>query len=249
MRFKLLPVLERMKDIYLMPRTEKRFKTYLQLLQGKQGEELQLPIAGFNPMGADWVLGKIEELQKLEAESIAIKELQALSTLIPTQDGTIIQVVLNVVDDIGGSWSNFSTTDYTNTFDFGALLKRNFCTPLFWTSETFSEKLIATRIKSTVLRAIYWSIHAEPISLQDCFEQEVYVQHHLKEEGNHTPQQFEAIERFYQEHAASEDYLVLFNFFYGDEASQQLGYTTYGRKPSEGFQYAKYIASTKVGKI
>ena len=249
MRFKLLPILDIMEELYRMPRNPERFTTYLTLLQGTDGTDMVLPIAGYNPMGSEKVLVKLRALKNLGAEDIVQKELDHINDKLPKTVNEEISVVLNLADDQGGSWSHFATTDHTNKFAFGPLLKRKFCTPYFWTSESYSKNLIASRLKSTVLRTIYWNIHAEPISLQDCFEQEVYVQFHLKEEWNYEPKQFEAIEQFYLEHAASEEYSLLFNFFYGDEASQQLGYTTYGRKSLEGFHYAKYIATTKVDQI
>ena len=48
---------------------------------------------------------------------------------------------------------------------------------------------------------------------------------------------------FYQEHQHSEDHALIFNFFYGDDASASLGYTQFGVVDLDVFEYLKQRVS------
>jgi len=75
MRFQLRPILSEMKEFYLKPLSTERFEEYLAKFQGGTKGDLKLPISGFNPMAKEHIIGKIEELENLEAESIMEREL------------------------------------------------------------------------------------------------------------------------------------------------------------------------------
>jgi len=53
---------------------------------------------------------------------------------------------------------------------------------------------------------------------------------------------FETIEAYYLANKKSEEFDLIFNFLYGDIASENLGYKKYGIKDSAGFDYAKFIS-------
>ena len=244
--FELLKVLELIRDLYRMPRDRTRFAHYLRLLQGPNGDEMELPIAGFNPMGKALALQKLEELLALDAEERAIPILaQANRTLIATEKRTI-RVALNLIDDVEGAWSNFYATHYKNKFEPEGLLNRNFCTPVFWTSESVTTDIIDRRIKEQVYRTLYWLAHGTPATLRACVEQEVYVQRHG---GAPTVQADAAVlarmKEYYEQHNDTTDYARLLNFFYGDEASRTLNYAEYGIPPNGGFAYAASLAGRR----
>lgn len=129
MPFQLTPVLAKIRSIYQMPRDQERFNQYLRLLQGSSGKEMELPISSYNPMAKEVAINRLEALIRMDAESIAVEEIQKINqaNIFPNDSG--IQVVINLIDDIEGSWSNRFTTDYTSKFDFDPLIKRCFCTP------------------------------------------------------------------------------------------------------------------------
>ncbi|MFK7923803.1 MAG: hypothetical protein AB8H47_17720 [Bacteroidia bacterium] len=243
MQFKLVPILDKMEALYNLPRNRERFDAYLSMLQDPRNSEMILPIAGYNPMGAELVSSKVRELQSLQAEALIAKELQRINNHISSNAKRVIEVVINLADDIGGAWSNFYTTDYSSKFDIGAIIKRDFCTPYFWTSESYSEELIVQRTREAAYRTLFWLEHAKPQSLQDFLEQEVYVLLNSSEQQRDwVEDEFFELEQYYLKNAASEDYNLIFNFFYGDEASQSLQYTAYGLTEMAGFNYAKYLA-------
>lgn len=242
MNFELIPVLERMEAIYQLPYAQ-RFERYLYLLQEGNKEALKLPIAGYNPMGKPAVLAKLRNLMGLQAETIAIQELNRINQAIGRADEETIQVVLNLADDLGGAWTNFCTTDFSMKFQISPLVNRRFCTPYFWTSEQATEALIRQRVRAAAFRTIHYLDHAAPITLAQHLASEIFVQKKLSNPVEQKAKDFSEIRTFYLVHEGSEDYHLIFNFFYGDEAAQLMGFPSFGRSKNEGFQYANFLST------
>ncbi len=240
MKFTLVPILDRMEALYQMPRTRKRFEAYLQMLQGENEGELLLPIGGYNPMATEQVLAKLSELQALDAEALITTELSRINPTLLKTEGPEIAVVLNLADDRGGAWSHFSTTDFANKFAIGALVKRNFCTPYFWTGESYTEGLIRQRTRESVFRTVHWLKYGKPQNLAEHVAQETFV---WRMAGiapiEKAPKSDPEVEKFFGDHADSTAYHLIFNFFYGDKAALELGYPTYGCRKQQGFVFAQ----------
>lgn len=243
MIFKVVPILEKMVQFYEQARSRDRFEQYLKMLRGASKDDMVLPIAGYNPMGKENVSVKLKELLALEAEAIAVSTLERINAKRSPKEDRIIELVLNLVDDVGGAWSNHFTTDYTSKFQIQALVKRNFCAPHFWTSETFTTDRIRKRIEAYAYRTIYFIDSGKPATLKDHLMQEIFVQRNLSLPPlNIDSSSLLATETFYQDHLESDNYSLLFNFFYGDEASKLLGYPTFGLAQNAGFDYARTLA-------
>lgn len=241
MKFELVPVFEKMEAIYQLPYAQ-RFEQYLYLLQEGDKDELKLPIAGYNPMGKPAVLEKLQHLMTIDAEGIATEELAAINQSLANQAEEIIHVVLNLADDLDGAWTNFYTTDYSTKFQISPLVNRHFCTPYFWTSEQYKEAIIRQRVRAAAFRTIYNLENHAPVTLAEHLANEVFVQSNLSKASEAPQKAYSEIASFYATHQASDDYNLIFNFFYGDEASELLGFKTYGRTPNEGFAYAQFLA-------
>ena len=221
MKFELIPILDKMEELYSLPRTRERFEAYLHMLQGPQKEDMILPIASYNPMGKENVLERIRELKELDAEGIIGRELNKFNNEARLESDIAMKVVINLADDIGGAWSNFYTTDFSSKFEIQALIKRQFCTPIFWMSEAFTDELIAQRAREYVYRSLYWMKKGKPLTLEEQYEQEVYVQSKASKKNQPLDDgPFEDIEQYYTLNKGTEDYNLIFNFFYGDEASE-----------------------------
>ena len=243
MKFQLRPILSEMKEFYLKPLSTKRFEDYLTKLQGGTWGDLKLPISGFNPMAKEHIIGKIEELENLEAESIMEQAIQEVNSSLAANHDVEFQVVLNLADDYKGGWTNFYSTDYESKFKIRGLVDRNFCTPYFWTSENYTENLIRLRTKEYLNRTLYWLNNSNPVSLKEHIDQEVNVA--MSTIDKLVPEDSlkdETIENFYRENQNSEDHSLIFNFLYGDVASESLGYKQYGLIANAGFSLAKNIA-------
>ncbi len=225
MVFEQLPTIDLMLHLYQKPRTIERFNDYLTTLQGHTNGDLAFPIAGFNPMGKQLVTQKLNELKKLGAEQIIQTVLTQLNkTLIQEPNKEVFKVALNLSDDLEGGWTNRFTSDFDSKFKINALVKRKFCTPIFWTSEVYSEKLIIERTTQCIYRTVYWLNHTKPNTLSDYVSQEKFV---AEKTGRISFPENE----FYNKNKYSENYHLIFNYFYGDAASASLNFPMFGAKP------------------
>ncbi|HTF06506.1 MAG TPA: hypothetical protein VK826_20885 [Bacteroidia bacterium] len=250
MSFHLHPILETMIALYEQPASMERFNKYIALLQGNTKGDMVVPIGGYNPMGKEHVLQKLLELKKLNAESVAAEVLEKINGKIGNRNQPDFKVVLNLSDDLKGGWTNRYTSDYDSKFRIHALITRNFCTPVFWSGEEYTVEQIAVRVAEYCFRTIYRATHAQPESLRDHVEQEVSVFQSVSglfpdARAESLPATaYPTLHAYYQQHQDSTDYLTIFNFFYGDEASVSLGHVTRGIEIA--FAGYKYAASVKM---
>ena len=244
MTFELLPVMDIMFHLYQKPRTPGRFQEYLKTLQGHTKGNLALPITGFNPMAKEHALEKLTELKQLSAEQVITRALMELNTkLSGWKIKSTFKVAFNLCDDLKGGWTNSFTSDYDSKFKINALIKRNFCVPVFWTSETYNTKKVMERTLEYCNRTIYWLSHPRPKTLEEHILQEVAVARDVKTD---TQSDFDikTLKAFYQANKDSTDYVTIFNFLYGDTATASLGNNTLGIKERfAGYRFAKWLAS------
>lgn len=246
MTFRLRPILSEIKALYSNPISTDRFKAYLSLLQGKSKGDMVLPIGGFNPMAKPHILLKIEELQDLRAEQIMHQVIEEFNHTSGKAMSPEFQVVLNIADDLMGSWTNYYTTDFDSKFKLNALISRQFCVPYFWTSEEYSEAVIKSRTLEYLYRSHYRLDHSTPRVLQDYLNQEVFVASHINQEDRIPEQgEFNTLSTFYNEYMLSDEYIKIFNFFYGDAGAESLGFTQYGLGNFLGYDYAQFVANTR----
>jgi hypothetical protein len=235
MTFLPLKTIQLMLNLYEKPRIDERFQAYLKLLQGDTKGDLVLPIGGYNPMAKEGFILKLKELQTLKAEQIMAEVLTEINFQYSTHKNTnTFKVALNLSDDLQGGWTNRFTSDYDSKFKINALINRQFCTPIFWSSEEFSDERIRQRVAEYVFRTIYWLENLKPKTLKEHIEQEQFVAQKVGFEAKNIPN------AFYQKHQNSEDYHLIFNFFYGNQASESLGFPNFGIEENmNGFNFVK----------
>lgn len=246
MTFQLKPILSEIKDFYSKPLSPERFKEYISKLQGGTRGDLALPIAGFNPMAKEHILGKIEELERLGAEKLMEQTIAAFNSTLTASTSEAFLVVLNIADDLKGGWTNHYATDFDSKFKLNAFINRKFCVPYFWTSESYSSEGIRVRTTEYLARTLYRTLTPQPNTLEEHVEQEIYVAT-MAEVGDDLMAEtsFREIEQYYLANKDSEDYDRIFHFFYGDAGSESLGYKTYGITATSGFDFAKIIAKRR----
>ncbi|MCW3101898.1 MAG: hypothetical protein JWO09_338 [Bacteroidetes bacterium] len=239
MPFLLSPLLDTMIGLYGKPRSMERFHEYLKILQGNSKDDMLVPVGNFNPMGKEHVLQKLEELKKLDAEKLMNDAIAEINSETGGQPSSGFRVSIAVADDLHGAWTNRYTTDYDSKFRLNALVTRNFCTPLFWTSEAFSGELIRSRTREYCYRTLHWLTAPKPETLAEHIAQEKFVAgKNVKGEAQECD--IEALELFYKEHKDSDRYDIIFNFLYGDKACGELGFPAYGISDAfAGYKYAK----------
>lgn len=238
-----MPILDRMVALYEQPPTPARFQTYLAMLQGNTKGDMVLPIGGYNPMAKPHVLDKLKALQALGAEEIATQAANAWNDKFAKTTEPVFQICLTLADDAQGGWTNRFTTDFDSKFKLNPLISRGFCTPYFWTSEPLTSPEVATRIRAYLYRTVYGSEHPRPTTLAHHLQQEVYVHQMLDiAPPSYSPAALAETEELYQTFAQEEDYNLIFNFFYGDEASASLSFSQAGMGQLTGYTYAHILA-------
>ena len=234
-----------MTELYQKPRNLDRFDDYLNKLHGNGKKDLLIPLGGFNPMAKEHVYKKLEELKSIGAEEIMQQTLIGINEAVAGYSNpTVFKVSLTLSDDVGGAWTNRYTADYDGKFSINALVKRNFCTPVFWSGEDYDARLVEERTQEYVFRTIYNLDHPEkPVSLKDHVDQELFVAKRVNYTRPPVGIDYIALDSFNRQHADSDDYHVIFNFLYGDAASEDLGFTPYGIDGYlPGFAYCRMMA-------
>jgi hypothetical protein len=243
MTFSLYPILQEIKEFYQNPISGERFVEYLKKLQGGSKGDMKLPIGGFNPMAKPHLLEKIADLEEINAEALMIDSLNEVNKSISKDVKEEITVVLNLADDLLGGWTNRYTTDFDSKFKINALVNRSFCTPYFWTSEHYNAKEVKDRTREYAFRTIYWKQNGRLRTLEDHFLQEVFVaKNSTRKWGAEIGGELVDLLLWLEEHRNSDDYSLIFNFFYGDEACQSLGYPTFGVGELTGFDVARHFS-------
>lgn len=218
-----------------------RFRAYLEILRGDTGGDLTFPVGVYNPMAKEHVLQRLLELKELDAELLMQDALLVLNKEIEEEHSKQdFKVAAGLADDLQGSWTNRCTTDYGSKFRIGALVGRGFCTPVFWSSETFDGPMIGRRTLEYCYRTLYWLTSPKPETLEEHILQEKFVAEKTKDLQTELSRDFKTLDLFYQEHKKSTDHALILCFLYGDEAVQNLGQKTFGiREEMAGFKYAR----------
>jgi len=123
-------------------------------------------------------------------------------------------------------------------------VNRQFCTPFFWTSETFTTAIIKERTLEYAFRTIYRATNPTPETLGEHIEQEKFV---AKNNNKEPVRKIDivALDLFFKQYRHSESYHIIFNFFYGDNASTFMQFPTFGvKKDMAGFEYTKQLCQT-----
>ena len=88
-----------------------------------------------------------------------------------------------------------------------------------------------------------------PKTLSEHIEQEIFVSRKIKCPIPVEETDFKWLEKVYLKNKDSDNYQLIFNFFYGDEASRELGFSEFGVKGwMPGFDYCKIAAFKGAGK-
>jgi len=85
--------------------------------------------------------------------------------------------------------------------------------------------------------------NSKPKTLEDHLSQEIYISSNVSRElVDFKQEEFLEIEKFYHLHKHKQDYDIIFNFFYGDKASESIGYKKHGIEGVTAYDYAGFLA-------
>ena len=252
MRFELVPTLDKLREVYLVPRGPERFQAYLAATAGgaQRAEEVKLPpLVSANPMAKENVLAFVEDWLALKAESVTqevLDDANARFETIPFPRS--IKVGLAVLDDLGGGWTNRAINDAAR-FEVGRTLHdTGWLTVHLWVSEAPNLSDLRLSVIESACRAAYAVQHGDSLMLAARMRQEGWV---LAAAGRGPT--FDADELAYsravlEPHLESSHQPTVIACLYGDDAARQWGYVPLGLSANAGFEVALADAQNEVGR-
>lgn len=236
MQLSLLPLLEIQRELHSLPRGPERFKAYLQTITGGK-DELQVPLAGMNPMGQEHVAKLIDELITWQAEAFTetvLKELTADLAFLKAK----LQLGLVLTDDLKGGWTNSYLSDYAQRFENAYDLKHGWALVPIWTSKAWTKENLRTAILAGLYRSLYKLKHGLPQSLAEMMQQEGLAAAFADEQPELEPEMLAYVEEVIKAHLPSSHKPTCFACLYGDEAATSVGYPSLGLPERAGFTLA-----------
>jgi hypothetical protein len=247
MKFELVPILEKLRDLYVIPRGPDRFQAYIDLATGGATATKDIPyppLIAVNPMAKEHALEFVEALLALKVEKVAQTVLEeANSRLESVEYPKTVKVGLSVLDDLKGGWTNRTFNDAAR-FKVGESLEKTgwVCVPV-WTSEAPNLEALRTVVLESACRAAFAVQHGDPKSLREMIAQEGAVAAFANRllEFDNLESQLEELE---YSRAVIAPYLdsthqpTVIACLYGDGAAKELGYPPLGLSKNAGFQIA-----------
>jgi len=225
MVFELVPILNKMRELYRLPRDLNRFEEFLNTLIDSSDSDIQIPIIGYNPMAKEHILDRLEELIRLNAERTAGETLEILNEKYSSVHPDLrFQVFIILSDDMSGHWPDRDSADYDSRFRVRPLIKRHFCTPVFWCSEKFSTDMIGRRVSEYAERTVYFLNHSDPETLEEHIQMEDFISSGRNARITELLKGQSEFQKIYEISSKSTEKSVIFNFLYGDSAASKLGY-------------------------
>jgi hypothetical protein len=242
MKFELVPILEKLRDLYLIPRGPDRFGAYIDLATGgaQTSADVTLPpLVTVNPMAKEHALEFVESWISLEVEKVAQAVLEeANARLESVEYPKTVKVGLSVLDDLKGGWTNRTFNDAAR-FKVGKSLEKTgwLCVPV-WTSEIPNLGALRMVVLESACRAAFVVQHGDPKSLRDMIQQEGFVAAFANRSLEFDQEELEYSRAVIETHLESTHQPTVIACLYGDEAAKELGYPPLGLSKNAGFQIA-----------
>lgn len=231
-----VPLLQKQREMYRVPRGPQRFDAYLNLMADGHPERLPtLPLQTLNPMAREHVAERLDQLILLGADGWLQDFAHELNLLLDQNQNLKMCWVL--ADDVKGGWTNRYLTDASLRFGVPRYLPE--WVPLvLWASEEPDQESLRKVAFSGVCRHIHKLEKGAPQTLQDHLDLEGFALSHA---GHHTELSEEELDytrAVLEPHLQSTHFPTLFTCLYGDEAAKTVGYPPLGLDPSAGFELA-----------
>lgn len=237
-----LPILQ---ELYEKPRDMARFQWYLRQMLGENeaGEDdVIVPITAANPMGRTHCLEAVNALLAIEADAVAQRAFEEAAASFDDLS-LAVQGAINVLDDVGGGWTNRYLTEASFRMLRDPRLvrahgKRPFVMVNCWTSESYAPADIRARARASLHRYAHLQRHGPPVSLNQILHMDgaarAFAGARPKLAGDELAYTADAIAPLRD----STDFAIQFACLFGDEAARSVGYTPQGIAPYAGFELA-----------
>jgi hypothetical protein len=245
MKFELVPILEKLRDLYLVPRGPNRFNAYIDLATGGASASKDIPyppLVTVNPMAKEHALEFVESWISLNAEDVAKTVLEEANLRLKSVEfSSTVKVGLSVLDDFAGGWTNRTFNDAARFKTAESLEKTGWvCVPL-WTSEIPNLEELKMVVLESAFRAAFVVQHGDPKTLREMMAQEGLVAAFASralEFGSLESQQeeLEYSRAVIAAHLDSTHQPTVIACLYGDKAAKELGYPPLGLSKNAGFQ-------------
>jgi hypothetical protein len=247
MKFEFVPTLEKLRDLYTVPRGPQRFQAYIDLTVGGAQRSIDLalpPLVMANPMAKENVLELVKTWIELGAEDAAAAALEQAQTLLETTQLELdlfsdpIKVGFTVLDDLGGGWTNRTFNDAARFKTAENLHKTHWIILILWSSETPAQGRIRPLVLESVYRAGYATQHGDPQTLRQMMHQEGHAAHFAGQIPIFDPEELEYSRSVITPHLEATEQPITFACMYGDDAARAIGYAPLGLSPNAGFAVA-----------
>ena len=242
MKFELVPILKKLRDLYVIPRGPDRFQAYLNVATGGASATKDIPyppLIAVNPMAKEHALEFVEALISLGAEDAVTTVLEEANVrLASVKFVNTIKVGLSVLDDLKGGWTNRTFNDAAR-FKVGETLGKAgwVCVPV-WTSEAPNLEALRMVVLEFACRAAFVVQHGDPKSLREMIKQEGTVAAFANRVLEFDHEELEYSRAVIAPHLDSTHQPTVIACLYGDEAAKELGYPPLGLSRNAGFQVA-----------
>jgi hypothetical protein len=242
MKFELVPILEKLRDLYLIPRGPDRFQAYIDLATGGATATKDIPyppLITVNPMAKEHALEFVESWISLEAEAVAKTVLEEANVRLELVEfAHAVKVGLSVLDDLKGGWTNRTFNDAARFKVAESLEKTGWlCVPV-WTSEIPNLEELRAIVLESACRAAFVLQHGDPKSLREMIRQEGFVAAFANRTLEFDREELEYSRTVIAPHLDSTHQPTVIACLYGDEAAKELGYPPLGLSKNAGFQIA-----------
>ncbi|MDQ2730589.1 MAG: hypothetical protein M3Y56_02930 [Armatimonadota bacterium] len=233
-----IPLLQIQRDLYTIPRGQERFRTYLSAMTNSETGDLELPLAGMNPMGKDHVPTLLDQYLALDADGAAAKAVAgAAHSLRPLERA--FKVGLVMTDDAGGGWTDRYTTEFSHRFETKPLFRRGWLPGVLWTSEEASVETACQEALSAVYRGAFVQQHGWARTLGEMLAQEGWVMAMVGCTGRTLDaDDLDYTREIIKPYLETHDHPTIMACLFGDVAAQSLGYQPYGLSHRAGFALA-----------
>jgi hypothetical protein len=237
-----IPTLETQRDLYAQPVTLERFRWYIHQLTGGTSDII-LPIGLVNPMGKQHCAETVARLLDLDAEVVVGQTADVTVQLLPP--GRPVSLCLNVIDDLGGGWTNryFYELELRFGSERGERVSRTrrFVVIPAWTSQAPDRERLRKETRAALYRRARRDVHGPPLSLKAQLDAEGMALRFGGFSAADLPDEAGGMANaaaVAEIHGHSTDFPTLAAFWFGDAIACELGYPQMGLGPWAGFHLA-----------
>jgi hypothetical protein len=217
--------LEKVRELYRLPRTFERFASYLNLVRVETGTEA-LPLSKLNPMAKEHALVYVEELLAMGAEDRVFAAARDAASRLDGDDE--LKVLLVLMDDAKGGWTNRYFAEFAHHYENKYEVAHGWATVAVWTAEVPTDALLRARAFESVYRTIDERRNGPVRTLCEILDREIRTQRFAGMVSPYEDAAYRAkIAPYLDSHAAP----VVMTALYGDAAGATLGYPPLGIEP------------------